>query len=377
MFAGPSIGLPYPQSPYPGTINGVSSQVWSNIFPLVGGEIWTVPPGNWSISCTQGLAQVQFLDPVSTLWRPIKAAAQYKLLNSDGNNYRVANLTGCPVGAIVTNVGSGYVQSSTTVSVSAGGSLWTPIIGGAVNTSVTIGNDSKGNAGGTNFTYAPLLVVQAPPPGGVQATMTCTVSAGAINAVTVTNQGAGYTQAPGILVIPNPLDPALGLITIPTLTATLTGAGELAALLCTNPGTPLTSVPTLTIAGAGSNAAATVVMCFTVTGATVGAGSGYGTGAAGIIATAGGVVTAAAGAIVNPAISTAMFIPRQAQISAPISGGALGTPVVVDGGLFQAAPSPVLLVPPTSAAPTPGTNPALTMGSATDTILVQNLGSGA
>ena len=376
MFAGPSIGLPFPQSPYPSPIAGVSSQVWSNEFPLAAGEIWTVPPGRWSISSGSGYSQVQWLDPVSGLWRPINPAVQYLTVNSDGTNYRVANLTGCAVGALVTNVGSGYVQSSTIVTASAGGSLWTAIVGGAVNSTVTIGADSKGNVGGTNFTYPPILVVQAPPAGGVQATMTCTVSGGAINAVTVVDQGAGYQSAPGVLVIPNPMDPSLGLITIPTLTTTLTGAGDIAAVLCTNPGSPQTSAPTLTISGAGSSATATAIMCLTVTAATVGAGSGYG-GVAGQIATAGGIVTTAAGAIVNPSISTGLFIPRPAQIYAPVSGGSLGTPLVVNGGLFQVAPLPVLVVNPTSAAPTVGTAPALTMGSATDMILVQNLGSGA
>ena len=60
-----------------------------------------------------------------------------RFVDSDGQNYRLANLTGCPVGALMTNVGSGYT-SAPTVAASAGSSAWTAVVGGAINSTVTV-----------------------------------------------------------------------------------------------------------------------------------------------------------------------------------------------------------------------------------------------
>ena len=56
--------------------------------------------------------------------------------------------------------------------------------------------------GGSGYSSAPTLTIEAPPldSGGVQATATCTVNAGAINTVTITNSGSGYDTAPTVTI---------------------------------------------------------------------------------------------------------------------------------------------------------------------------------
>jgi len=272
MIAGQGIGLPFPQPVTPGLPTNFAVQPQSNSIALAAGNVILVPAGWWyydlgSFCC------LQFLDPVTGMWQPTSVAAtaiaRTGIVNGDGANIRILNPKGVPVSGNVTGAGSGYVQSSTTITSNQGGSLWHGIIGGQISNTVTIGADPKGTTGGTNFTFAPTLVATAPPPmltglpstatalGGVPATATCTVSAGAINSVTVVAQGAGYSTAPTWQVIPHPQDPTLGSITIPVLTSTLTGAGTLTAVVLDNPGTPQSSI-TLTVAGAGTSATATV-----------------------------------------------------------------------------------------------------------------------
>lgn len=344
--------LPFPGATFPlvTLATGVTFALNSNAFNLPAGGIIQVPPGIWYID--PGLyGWVQLLDPVTGLYRtdgatPGKRGIQ--IVNSDGSNYRVWNPLGLPVGALVTDVGSGYVQSSTTVTAGgSGGSTWRAIVGGAV-TSVTVGNDPLGNAGGTNWTYAPTVVISAPPAGGVAATGYAALSSGAIASITMDNEGAGYVAVPSVLLIPNPLDPNLSSatpITYPALTAVLGGSGEITAVLPVLPGTPLTSAPTLTVHGVGSSATASAIMALTVTALTVSGGSS-GTP---VWATGGQVLSP--GSITNPAVSNGIFIPR--QLNAYESGSAAG--VVIDGGMFQVAPT----LSPSTATPTMGSSPTL------------------
>lgn len=354
QVGGTGVSLPFPGATFPrvNLASGVSFFLTSNLFNLPAGGIVTVPPGIWYIDPGK-YGDIQILDPVTQFWKfwgCTDGKSKARLVNSDGTNYRVINPLGTPVGALVTNVGSGYVQSTTTVTASgSGGSTWRAIVGGAVNSTITVGNDPAGNAGGTNWSYTPLVVIDAPPAGGVQASAIATLSAGAISSLTVENQGAGYTTAPNVNLIPNPMDPNLGIITFPALTATLTGSGEIAAILPVLPGTPLTTAPTLTVNGAGSSATATACMALTVTAITVSGGA-----AATPVWATGGTITTAPGAIVNPDVALP-FVPR--QIYAYESGASTG--VVVDGGVFQVAPT---LSPSTATA---------TMGSTFTTIIMQ------
>lgn len=335
----------------------------TNRLALAAGERFHFPAGQFQV--TPGpYTMIQTRDPITGIWVDFPTAINSPTyISSDGGNWRLSNLTGCAIGAVVTNVGSAYT-STPIVTPSAGSSVWEAIVGGAINTTVTV------TAGGTLYTYPPILIVAPPPAGGVAATATAAISAGAISTVTVVDQGAGYQSAPTILVVNDPRDTTgSGAV----LTTTLTGSGMVTAIVCTNQGTPLTAVPTLTISGGGgSSATATAVMCFTTTGiGSVTAGSGYGNAAAFGVKSWGGIVNVTAGAVVNPSISSQLLTPRQADwLGLSSAGGAVQATgaVVVDGGLFSAVPSTVVF-----GAGTGGAAP-LNVGGVTDTFIIQSIG---
>jgi hypothetical protein len=342
----------------------------NNYITLAAGEFQIIPSGQFYVN--PGLYTLfQVKDPITGLWAPDTAQGSgLKFVTSDGANLRLANLTGCAVGAFVTNVGSGYT-SAPTVTASAGGSTWTAIVGGAINQTVTI------TTAGAGYNFAPQLVVSAPPTGGVQATATCTISAGAINAVTVVNQGAGYLAAPTVTVVPDPRESSQtspGPTTAGVLTAALTGSGTITAVLLTGHGTPLTSVPTLTFSGGGgASAAATVAMCFTATGFTVTtAGVAYGNAQPFLVVSGAGPVGGSAGAVINPTFGQNIVTPRQCNIlGTSTSGGAVTATglVINDGGLFATIPTAFVI--PGNSVPTTQGAVALTVGGVSDTSLIQ------
>ena len=66
---------------------------------------------------------------------------------------------------------------------------------------------------GAGYGVAPIVYIPAPPGPGVQATAIATISNGAVNGFTITNQGAGYTTVPTVSILPNPFDPNAASIT--------------------------------------------------------------------------------------------------------------------------------------------------------------------
>lgn len=357
------MGLPinYPV-PVAGLTSGYAFTAGSGPWTLAAGETQLIPAGQFTIK--PGVyTSIQLKDPVSGIWRNYSGAGAARQISSDGVNYRLANLTGCAIGAIVTNVGSAYT-SAPTVTASAGTSAWTAIVGGAINSTVTI------TTAGAGYTHPPVLVVSAPPPGGVQATATATVSAGAISAVTVVNQGAGYAIAPTIQIIPDPRD-TITTAAVLTVNSTLAGSGTITAILCTDHGTPLTAVPTLTITGGGgASGAATVVMCFAATGITVGAGgAAYGNAQPFMVLTGGGSNTSTPGAVVNPQVSTDLIDIRQANFTGTSTAGGAVTAtnlVTNDAGLFEAVPLGFVIAGGTGLATTVA-QVTITVGGITDT----------
>src|SRR5262249_7536234 len=146
--------------------------------------------------------------------------------HSDGNNLRLANLTGCVVGVNLTTAGSSYTTAPT-ISVSAGGAKFQAIVGGAVATSVTVTN------AGTNYTYPPIVVFTAPGNPGIQATGHATLSGATVGSIVVDNQGAGYTSPPTITLLNDPRE-GLNGTTIgvnAAAVATLTGSGTVTGVL--------------------------------------------------------------------------------------------------------------------------------------------------
>lgn len=332
----------------------------TTVMSLSAGLSQLVPAGSWGAG-TGLYSSLQEFDPTTGIWRNIgnDAGTTFRWLNSDGVNFRLANQTGCVVGALVTTAGAGYT-SAPVITDNGGTATYQAIIGGAVNTAVTIQN------GGTSYTYPPQIVLSAPPAPGVQATATCTISAGVINAVTIVNQGAGYgNNAPTISVINDPRDTTGSGANI---TCVLTGAGTVTAIVVTNHGTPVTTVPTLTFTGGGftSTAVATAIMCWTVTAMTVtSAGSGY---AGTVLVTALGGFPATAPSYTNTYIQSLLVRQRPAYIGAGLTAGAISTGgnTIYDGGIFPGTPTGYVAGFATGSAALPG----FTMGGVTDTVLL-------
>ena len=320
-----------------GVYAGLNGQP-TDVISLKAGTAFTVPPGSFLLAVGQ-YSKLQVRDPVTTQFQTQgPEGAGFRYVNSDGTNYRVVNSSGCPVGAIITTAGSGMSASAPpAITASAGSSAWTPIIGGAIATSVTVNN------GGSNYTYPPIVVIGSPSQGpnpsptgpGLCASATCALTNGAVSSVTVKNQGAGYTVAPTISFINDARDTTgSGAVA----TASLTGAGTLTGLVVTDFGTPQTTVPTLTFSSGGS--AATVIMDWTVTAATLtNAGSGYVHSSNVRITSTGGIVGGTS-VLTNPYSTTGVFVPRPCDINiATDSSGILQTgQIVQDGGRFQATP---------------------------------------
>lgn len=345
-LSGPGIGLQLPQALYPNNLLNGSTQPSTNNFALAPGEALPIPAGNWVVDVGK-YGSLQFLDPVTQIWTMLRSGdnnGQFFPISSDGFNVRVANLTGCVVGAVVTNAGSAYVEATTTVTPSAGNSTWQAIVGGALSTSVTVVTS------GNNYGMAPLVFFDAPPAPGVQATGIAVIAASSaagntVSSITVLNQGAGYASLPNVSILPNPMDPnyLAGSITAnATGLATLTGAGSITAILCTNPGVAVASTTTLAIAGAGVSATATPLFLQAITSVTsVSAGTGYGVTQ---LTTSSGGNTTASPIWTNPEIELYNFVPRPAQIPLTITGGTLTSVTsITDGGLFLSSPGALFL----------------------------------
>jgi hypothetical protein len=272
------------------------------------GAICLAPGGTYALSsgtylCSLGPnTTAQWFDPQAQKWRTFNA----DFIPADGCNYRLVNLSGSVVGGTVSNAGSGATngigaaQTGVTVAFSApaaGGAPATAtgyaIVGGSV-AAPTI------TQGGSGFIAPPLILIDPPPPGGVQATAVATVLAGAVTAITMVVTGAGYQSSPNFWVIPqmltwtggpidglplqvypppgtvypNNLPPGIGSSYQNNLSPTgcqltpsaLTGSGTVTGFNLVSGGFGYTVAATATVTGAGTGAL-TVVMSATVPGA--------------------------------------------------------------------------------------------------------------
>jgi len=364
---------------------------FTNVITLTASETFILPPGTYQVA-PGPYTSLQWLDPVQNNWRVINSDPNGSplVIDSDGASFRLANLTGTPIGALITTAGSGGTNginvagansALAVATASAGGSTWTTVVGGAINSTIAI------TAGGPSYTFPPIPIIDAPPTGGIQATATCTISGGAINAVTTLNQGAGYTTAPKVTVVNDPRD-TTGSGGILTVNATLAASGALTALYPATQGTALTAVPTFSsITGGGltGGPAATIVMNFVVTGFTIGSGlSGTGYGNAQpflVLAPAGGGIVAGTRAtnVAGPIADTGLTLPRMAQIQGTTTAGGkaqastVGATVIGDAGWgFQAVPN-MLVLPMGTGAPTVIAQAVATVGGITDTSWIQRI----
>lgn len=372
-IGGQGIPLNFPSILYPATVGNDQSYVpGTNYFTLSPGQSQVVPSGKWQV--TRGsYSTIQYLDPVTNIWRGLSSVRSAGIqIQSDGANFRFFNPTGCPAGAIVTAQGSGYSQSTTVVTANGtGGSTWAPIIGGAIGTTPTQ------VIAGSGYTIAPSVYFPAPPNGGVPAQGYAVLSAGAVASITVTNVGAGYPTAPVPVLIPSPFDPNIANIVTATFTTSISSAaGKLTAVLCTNPGAVISTVPTLTVTGAGTSATCSAVALATITSSTASGGANY--TASNFVTSVGGQSNATeVAAAVNPSVSLSTYAPRAAYGTATISGGALTGFTFYDTGMFASSnfssnqPSLIVVNNTGASAASGALTLSVTLGGATDTLAIQ------
>lgn len=363
---------------------------FTNIITLGAGEVFNIPPGTWWVKAGP-YTFLQWFDPFGAQWKVRPCAKEDTVfVESDGSNWRLANTTGCPIGAVITTGGSGTytngigtAATGVTITPSAGSSVWVPVVGGAV--SLTLATSTGTTTAGTGYNFPPICVIDAPPTGGLQATAIVTsLSTGTVPVanVQVINQGAGYTSAPNVTFIPDPREasaatpgPTANAVVVLTLTAT----GQLTGLYPVAHGSAQTAVPTLTITTATTTAQATVIMNFTVTafalastttqGSTLGAGT--------YVVSVSNTVASLTNFITNPLHNgTQITFPRPARIMANISTGVITSTgqVIEDAGLgIQQVPSTVVIpviTSTTSVGPLGGLG-VPTVGGQTDSSFIQ------
>lgn len=363
---------------------------------------------------------LQTFDQSVNYWRNVCSGGPYAqplLISVDGANFRVVNTTGCPIGALITNAGSagvngfyGFQQFPTgqnavavvvqngfttigntlfTATPSAGGSTWNMIVGGSVNTSVALTGTLFQNgpfggtgpsvvgSGGSLYTRAPMVLFFPPPNQGNQPyflpTAIATISAGAVNAITVLNQGAGLLGLPGILIVNAPGDTTgsgavAGWTSGNSADANL---GKLSAMWPSYYGTAQTSVPTITFAGANApgSAAVTLIMNFTITGVGGTGGVGYGTTPGGVI---NGGIVAGSSAITNPAFDKNLSAPIAPPLNITTGTGVPALAGPFQGCGYQAVPV-YTAIPNGTAAPTTANANTFTVGGASDVIYLASV----
>lgn len=380
------VPLPPPLQLYP-TQTGVPpipNVASTNVLSLAAGQGVLIPSGTFLVAPCQ-YTQVQIQDYTTTAWVPVTpfGVSQPYIVNSDGQNYRLMNVSGTVIAAVVNASGAGYTSVPTVVSTPSG-PTFQAIMGPSVATLSCVSSTAK--ASGVGYTIAPIINIAAPPTPGVQATAVCTISGGSIATLTILNPGANYLSVPAVVVAPHPFDTNFNststtATTGATVTASISYAGSVAQVIVTNAGGSVFNVaPALTFSGGGgSGAAATAVLAQTITGVTVTTGgSGYSASVA--LQSYGGSIesqTSGIGSQMNsPWLSSNLLqVPRQATITATLGSGSgvqIGT--IVDGGLFSAAPG-LYATPQTSAGSGAGVTAVfgLTMGGGTDTVLISPL----
>lgn len=382
-IAAPGMTVPPPGNLYPSELYSAPIDAPTNYLTLNAGDGLAIPAQSNQYLVDLGLySDLEFLDPTTGIWRPMISAAMRPgmvHIQSDGVTKRIVNRLGCPIAAIVAGGGTGFAQTTATITANVGGSTWQPIVGGSLSVS------SVTNAG-ANYTVPPLVLIPAPTPagvngsvGGVPASGYATIANGTVSSVSLVNFGAGYQSAPIAVLVPSPYDANIGSITNATITLVLNAANssKITAALCTNYGAPLATVSALTLTaagGAGSGATITPQVLQTITSASVvagGAGWGTATAPALVSAVGGGAVSVAA--ISNPNVDMSAFIPR----------GILGSGTSNAGGTISAVTFPngggMFLSQPTAAIASGGTLPTtlasitFVMGSTYDTVMLQPL----
>ena len=378
-LGGPGVGLQLNQNLYPTQLFNAPVDISTNSIAFAPGQQLPLFAGDLYVEL--GMYGVeQFLNTCNNGWVLGPSAGWtggQRFVKSDGFNFRVANLLGCPVGAEISNGGTGYVQATATITPSAGTSVWAPVIGGAVSV-VSVG------AAGGGYGIAPLVIIAQPPGpssnvngvGGTAASAFAVISAGTVSAVSLFSAGSGYPSAPAAVLVPNPTDPNINSgITNATVVLGITGAGSITAAICTNNGVALTNAQiatglTLTPAGTiGTTATLTPLVLQTVVSLTTISAAGAGYPNTNKLTTVGGIPSTSSAQTSAETFGRA-WRPRPADITLNAATGALTSiSQINDGGLFLAAPTPIIIGngPITTIATV-----TLAMGSVVDRFVIQN-----
>lgn len=375
IISGPGVGLPSPEALYPPNLFSTPYDVPNNYMGLPPGGVVNIPATgtNGYMVDTGAVSVLRYLDPITGVWRiDQRPGSGPMIVTSDGFTRQIANMTGCPVAAIVANGGSGFASSTAAITANVGGSTWQAIVGGSLSVSTI-------SVAGSGYSLPPILHIAHPPTPGIQATGHCLLTGTSVTSVVLDDAGAGYIGATiGALILPNPVDPNAGSVTAASVTLILNAANSTAitGALCTYNGAPLATISALTLTaagGAGSGATITpVVMQCVQSASVVAGGGGFGNVANPPLVTTAGGVTTATSAIGNPMIEMTKFRPRPAQINVSASSaGLLSAPVVSDPGLFVNTATPAIAGSGTL--PTTLASIALTMGTYYDTVLIQPL----
>ena len=143
LISGPGVGLQLPQNLYPSELYNAPYDLSTNYVALNAGDALPIPSGRYMVD-VGSYAILQFLDPVTGIWRqesPARTGPQ--VVYGDGFTRRVANLTGCPVAAVVAN-GVVYVGSADAnvyaLNAATGNRLWSYATGDAVFASPAVVN---------------------------------------------------------------------------------------------------------------------------------------------------------------------------------------------------------------------------------------------
>ena len=335
----------------------------STAITLVSGQYSVLPAGQYMVTLGK-YSVIQWYDPVSTTWRNLNTAYNGIpfFFSSDGYNYRIINLSGCVVGAVVTTGGTSNAAKNgfwpagsnsttgVTMTTTAGANApaltaqFNVIVGGAVQTSVTV------TAGGSGYVVPPYIQFSNPPTGGLCATGYAVLTAGAVSSVVVTNQGAGYTSTPTITVTPVAGDPGTGAVLTPALvTSTTGGYGQACLVTMANYGGGYATVPTITAAGLTSVAATAVTCLSVVTGPTVTSSAHLNNTAYPhqTVCPAQGTGATLFGSMTNPDYTTNLFTMRNAVMKANVTATG-GAETVLDGGMSQLDVSNLIAVISTS-----------------------------
>lgn len=317
-------------------ISLASGQTWT-IFPA--GSYW-VRPGSYTC--------LQVYDPILASWVVVGGGdglgnGSLHYIESDGVNYRLANLTGCTVGAVITNKGSGYT-SAPTVTISGQNSIWRAVVGGQVNTP-TVSN------GGSNYTYPPIVTFSSPPTGGIQATGYATLTTGAVSSITMVNVGGGYISPPTVVLTNDPREGLNGVTQGSGASAvcSLTGANTISGIICVDPGSGgLTSVPSFTFSGGGgSSLAATVLMCWSIITlpSPGGTNTGWGSSPPALISALDpyAAISISSG-VTNPSTQQGIVKTRPATLYYANTTGSLTATgaSIYDGGIYTGVPTAVV-----------------------------------